>query len=137
MTKVLYLDANVFIHPTLYTGERADAARAILAAVAAGREPAVTCALTLDEVVWAIGKEAGREAGLRAARAILDLPNLRILPVREADVRLALDLLREKRRLAPRDAVHAACALNAGVFTVASDDSDFDAVPGLTRRPLA
>lgn len=137
MRRLLYLDANVFVYPVLHTGPKSDAAAALLARVEAGKEPAATCALTLDEVVWVVAKEAGRDVSLRHARLILDLPHLRILPVREADIRLALDLMGPRRKLSPRDAVHAAAAIGAGIYTVVSDDADFDTVDELSRRPLA
>lgn len=134
---MLYLDANVFVYPILHSGPKSDAAAKLLGQVESGHEPAATASLAIDEVVWVVGKNAGREAALRAGRLMLDLPNLRILPVREAELRLALDLMQERRSLSPRDAVHAACALNSGVFTIVSDDEDFDELDGLERRPLA
>lgn len=135
--EVLYLDANVFIYPVLYTGPKSDAASALLSHVGSGDEPGATCALTLDEVVWVVGKNAGREAALKTARLVLDLPNLRVLPVKESDVRRALDLMADHSKLSPRDALHASCAIGAGIFTIITDDADFDRVPGLSRRPLS
>jgi predicted nucleic acid-binding protein len=134
---VLYLDANVFIYPVLHRGPKSDAAAALLRQVQAGDEAAATCTLTLDEIVWVVAKHAGREAALEAARLVLDLPHLRMLPVREVDARLALELLRKRRKLSPRDALHAACAIGHGIFTVVSDDADFDTLNEIERRPLA
>src|SRR5438067_148523 len=134
---MLYLDANVFIYPVLHRGPKSEAAAALLARVEAGEEPAATSALTLDEVLWVVGKNAGRDVALRHAQLLLDLPHLRIVPVRDTEVRSALDLMRAHRKLSPRDAVHAAAAIGAGIFTIVSDDSDFDPVSELTRRPLA
>lgn len=137
MSPLLYLDANVFIHPVLYDDAKARGAAELLRRVSEGVEPAATCSLTLDEVAWVVGKQAGRDAALRHARLILDLPHLKVLPVRETEVRLALDLMGEHRRLSPRDAIHAASAIGAGIYTIVSDDSDLDVVPELTLRPLA
>ncbi|MEA3201361.1 MAG: uncharacterized protein QOE90_2789 [Thermoplasmata archaeon] len=134
---MLYLDANVLIYPVLHTGPKSDAAAALLARLEAGKEHAATSSLTLDEVLWVVGKNAGRDVALRHAELVLGLPRLRILPVRDAEVRAALDLMRAHRKLSPRDAIHAATAMGAGIFTVVSDDADFDAVDGLERRPLA
>lgn len=133
---MIYLDANVFIYPVLHKGPKSDAAATLLKRVEAGEEPASTSALTLDEIVWIVGKRAGRDVALRHARLVLDLPHLRVLPVRETDVRRALDLMLDERKLSPRDAIHAAVALGAGIHTIASDDEDFDRVPTLRRRPL-
>jgi predicted nucleic acid-binding protein len=134
---MLYLDANVFIYPVLYDGPRAQAAAKLLARVEAGSEPAATCALTFDEVFWVIARYAGRDAALRHASLLLGLPHLRVLPVREVETAIALDLLRQHRKLSPRDAIHAAASINAGIFTIVSDDDDFDEVPALKRQRLA
>ena len=133
---MLYLDANVFIYPVLYDGPRSRAATKLLARVESGKEPAATCALTFDEVFWVIARHAGRDAALRHASLLLGMPHLRVLPVREVETAVALDFLRQHRKLSPRDAIHAASSINAGIFTIVSDDSDFDEVPALDRRPL-
>ncbi|MEW6222967.1 MAG: hypothetical protein AB1476_06695 [Candidatus Hadarchaeota archaeon] len=44
----------------------------------------------------------------------------------------AIDLT-EKYGLKPRDATHAACSLNHAIFSMISDDLDFDAVKELKR----
>lgn len=133
---LLYLDTSVFIHPILHRGPKAEAAREVLSRVASGEEAAATCALSIDEIGWAVARDAGRDTALHAARLVLDLPHLRVLPVRDVDAQHAIELMRDLRRLAPRDALHAACALGASIRTIVSDDADFDQVPRLARRPL-
>lgn len=131
-----YLDANVFVYPALYEGPLADRAVRVLARVAAG-EGAVTAALTIDEVVHAVRKRGAPEASLHQGHLVLGMPNLRVLPVTADTMRAALGLMERVPPLRPRDAVHAATAIQAGVFTIVSDDKDFDKVPGLRREPLA
>lgn len=134
---MLYLDANVFVYPVIHRGPKADAAAALLAGVEAGLEDCATSTLTIDEVAWALARAAGRDVALNMVELILDLPGLRILPVRDIEARRALQLMRAVRKLAPRDALHAACALQAGIHTIVSDDEDFERVPKLDRRALA
>lgn len=80
MTRVLYLDANVFIYPVLHRGPKSDAAAALLQRIEAGGEPAATCALTMDEITWVVAKNAGRDVALRTTRLVLDLAHLQISP---------------------------------------------------------
>lgn len=136
MKGVLYLDANVFIYPVLHRGPKSEAAAVLLQRIEAGKEPAATCSLTMDEITWIVAKNAGRDVALRMTRLVLDISHLQILPVRDVEIRLALDLMRDRRKLSPRDAIHAAAALRAGIHTIVSDDADFDAVPEIERRPL-
>lgn len=133
---MLYLDANVFLYPVLYEGKKSAAAARLLQRVEAGEQPAATCALTMDEVFWILARRVGRDAALRHGELLLRLPHLRILPVRGAEARLALELLGEHRSLSPRDAIHAAASIGAGIFTIVSDDADFDEVADMERRAL-
>lgn len=133
---MLYLDANVFIYPALYDDDKAKAAAALLARVQGGQEEALTCALTIDEVLYVVGKYAGRDAGIRVGKAALSLPNLGLLPVTADDVRAAVTLMEAAARPQPRDAIHAAVALKHHATTVVSDDEIFGKIDGLKRRPL-
>lgn len=131
-----YLDANVFIYAALYTGDEGDAARQILRDTGAGVPPAVTSVLTLDEVAWVIRRQEDHAAALRETSRLLAFPNLFLLDVKPKHMVVALGLMESYPRLRPRDALHAATALDAGVFSICSTDADFDVVPQLTRIPL-
>lgn len=131
-----YLDANVFIYAAVYDTPRGEAARDILHRIGGGDDGGVTSSLTVDEVVWKLMGLADRDAAIDEGRRMLDLPGIRLLDVTGQDVHHALRLMDDHGQLSPRDAIHAACALNAGVFTVVSDDPDFDDVAGLDRESL-
>lgn len=134
---MLYLDANVFIHPALYDDAKAKFAAALLDQVKRGRERAVTSALTIDEVVYIIQKHAGRDSALRAARAILAFPNLSVVPATADEILSALDLIEHPPHPQPRDAIHAATALKHEAAAVVSDEAIFAKIPGLKHRALA
>lgn len=134
---MLYLDANVFIYPVLYRGVKAARAKHILESVVRGGESAATASLTIDEVVWAFLNRLGRREAIRQGQRILAFPNLRVLDVRAQDVHGALGLMDRYAQLQPRDAVHAAVAINAGIFTIISDDADFEGVREVNHRGLS
>lgn len=131
-----YLDANVFLYAALYEGPKANRAVDILRELHDGAAPAVTSMLTIDEIAWKTQRLATRDAALAEAGSILRLPNLRLLPATAETMREAVLLMEQVPHLKPRDAVHAATAFAAGIFTIISDDKDFDKVPGLRREPL-
>lgn len=130
---MIYLEASAFLYPALYRDVKAARAQDLLRSIVEGEESGITASLTFDEVVYKVGKLLGRQAALEAADVLLAFPNLRIVSVGPDHLRSATALLREHPKMAPRDAIHAAVALEAGVSAIASDDRDLDGVPGLRR----
>jgi len=131
---MLYLDSNVFIYAAMNSEEPGDRARSLLQEIQQGKERGETSALTFDEVFWAV-KKYSQEAALEACQALLNFPNLEILP---ADRELALSALRiiEEYSLAPRDAIHAATAIAGTADFIVSTDTHFDKIVELRRRSL-
>ena len=133
-TNVLYLDANVFIYAAINTEELGEKARSLLGRIQQGEEKAETSALTFDEVFWAV-KKHNLELAFTAAEAMLNFPNLEIIPADREAVRSALQIIREYH-LAPRDAIHAATAIAEKVDCIVSTDAHFDRVKELKRKKL-
>jgi hypothetical protein len=131
---VLYLDANVFIYATINTEELGEKARSLLGRIQQGEEKAETSALTFDEVFWAV-KKHNLELAFTAAEAMLNFPNLEIIPADREAVRSALQIIREYH-LAPRDAIHAATAIAEKADFIVSTDAHFDRVKELKRKKL-
>jgi predicted nucleic acid-binding protein len=131
---VLYLDTNIFIYATINTQDLGEKARSLLQKIQQGEEKAETSALTFDEVFWAV-KKHNLELAFEACQALLNFPNLEIIPADRELAFSALQLIREYH-LAPRDAMHAATAIAEKADCVVSTDADFDRVKGLKRRPL-
>ena len=120
-----YLDSNVFVYAALYDGPKA-----------AGREPAATASLTVDEVVWILSQEADRGVALEQGERLLSVPNLSVLDVTAQTMLGVLRHMDAYDHLTPRDATHLAAMIDHGVFTVVSDDADFDRVDEVERQPL-
>lgn len=129
---MIYIDSNVFIFAALNREELGEKARAILKDVQEGKKAAATSALTFDEVAWKILHARGFEAALLAAQDILEMPSLLLLDVNASVLATSVNLMK-LYRIFPRDAIHAACALNSSIFTIISEDKDFDKVKGIKR----
>lgn len=128
---MIFVDANIFVYGFGPPSQHAEAARQALQE--AGEAATIaTSYLVLDEFVWASRRVGGQRAATRVARQILDLPSLRLLPIRESETRAALDLMDEPG-LTPHDAAHAATALGHGCQAILSTDEDFDQLDGLER----
>jgi len=132
---VIYLDAGVFLSAALDKGAKGKRARELLREVQGGKTPAATSALTFDEVFWIVKKHRSFDDALQASKALLEMPNLIFLEVND-EVLWRSHALAEQYKLNPRDAIHAACALTHGIFTMVSEDEDFDRVKEIERRNL-
>ncbi len=131
---MLYLDSNVFIYAAINTKDFGENARALLQKIQQGEMRAETSALTFDEVFWAVRKH-DVEAAFEACQALLNFPNLGIVPVDRELVTFALQLIKE-HHLAPRDAIHAATAIAGKADAIVSTDAHFDKIEELKRRTL-
>lgn len=131
-----YLDANVFVFAVLDEGPRGERARALLRKVVGEDGRAATSTLAIDEVVWSLQGEGPRDVAIQEGQRLMDLPNLEVFDVTAEDTFDALSLMEDEDTLDPRDAIHAAVAINHGIFTVVSDDPDLDGLPDVERQGL-
>ena len=132
---VLYLDANIFIFAALNTEKEGAKAVGLLTKIQLGEEKAVTSALTFDEVFWEVKRNRGVEKALETAEAMLNFPNLEILPANKETASSAIQIIK-KYNLAPRDALHAATAIAEKVDYVVTTDAHFSKVKELKVKGL-
>ncbi|HIE33934.1 MAG TPA: PIN domain-containing protein [Candidatus Altiarchaeales archaeon] len=92
---------------------------------------------SIDEVIGAIWRESDREKAIKEGLRILEFPNLRVLSVESKHLHSGMNLMKRYKELKPRDAIHLAVSLRAGVFRIVSDDPDFDDVKEIEREKLA
>jgi hypothetical protein len=129
---MIYLDANVFLNATLNQEDEGEKARNLIRKLQKVEIAAATSALSFDEVFWIVKKHRDFMSALRAAKALLEVPNLTFLEVNDETLWSAYNLA-EKYRLDPRDAIHIACALDHAIFTIISEDEHFDKVKEIRR----
>lgn len=133
-----YADSNVFIYPVVAdakTEAKSASSKKILLQIATGKLEAATCYLTWDETVWVLKKFLGRDIAFAEGKRFLEFPNLKFLKVDGQIISRAQDLI-AKYEIKPRDAIHAACALENGIKEIISSDPDFDEVKELKRIQL-
>lgn len=130
-----YIDSNVFIYPIVAdekNGSKSTSSKKVLLQIATGKLDAATCYLTWDEMVWVLKKFFGRDVALTGGKRFLEFPNLKFLKVDGLIINHAQELI-TKYEIKPRDAIHAACALENGIKEIISYDPDFDRVKELRR----
>ena len=134
---VVYLDANIFVFPVICSDERADKSVQILKKMVIGDLPAVTSALTLDEVTWALLKfTRDRDLAIKEGLKILQFDNLHIISVDQQVMYEAFQLMKKYHSLKPRDAIHLSVALAIHATSFVSDDRGFDVVTEIKRQSL-
>ena len=106
---MMYLDANVFLNATLNQEDEGEKARNLIEKLQKAEIAAATSTLRFDEVFWIVKKHRNFINALRAAKALLEIPNLTFLEVNDETLWSAYNLA-EKYKLDPRDAIHIACA---------------------------
>ncbi|MEM4142995.1 MAG: type II toxin-antitoxin system VapC family toxin [Candidatus Bathyarchaeia archaeon] len=132
---LLYIDSNVFLYPIVYDAKvvgEAQKSKGFLLKVAEGAVEVCTSTITWDEIAWVIRKIFGFNLSAEQSRKFLSFPNLKLVGVKKSTVLRAQEIM-EKYQVKPRDAIHAATALENNVVEIVSYDKDFEKVEGLKR----
>lgn len=124
-----YIDANIFIQAVLRDDKKSIN---ILEKIIKKDFVAVTNILSWDELVFVIGKFLNRNVASIEGKKFLKFPNVEFIETKKETILKAQKLI-EKYPLKPRDAIHAATAINLGIKEIISEDSDFDKIKELKR----
>jgi predicted nucleic acid-binding protein len=108
----------------------------VLERVGEGELDAVTSTEVVQEILYVLIRRGFRETGLKLARHTIELLG-GLLPVTQADISTACDLIGRYPALPTRDAIHAATMLNNGISGIITADGHFDEVQGIRRFPLS
>lgn len=124
-----YVDSNIFINVFLGDQELSKKSEKILEIIKDGKIIGFTSLLTYDEIFWKVKRMRSREQAIQACSILLGFQNLRFVEVTQEIISLAHKLL-QKYELGPRDAIHAASAINENCVML-SFDKDFKKVKEL------
>lgn len=128
----LLLDANIAVYAMGQDNPLRDPCRRLLERAAEGEFRAYASTEMIQEVVHHRLRKTGDRA--LATRNGRDLAaTCTTLAFDREILDLALDLIERGPTIRGRDAVHAATAIAYGIERIASTDSAFDAIPGITR----
>jgi predicted nucleic acid-binding protein len=132
---LIFIDSNI---PMYVVGEdhpHKIAAQGALERLAGERRRLVTSSEVLQELLHryvSIGRRDAIEPVFEAVRGIVDV----VLPVVEADVLAAKELVHSHPRLSARDAVHLAVMRSHQITEILSFDRGFDGIVGVARLAL-
>jgi predicted nucleic acid-binding protein len=131
---LIFVDANIPMYLTGSDDHLRAQAQGSLERLAGERRPLVTSSEVLQELLHrylSSGRRDAIEPVFDVIRAIVE----EVLPVEEADVLAAKDLVHTHPKLSARDAVHVAVMRRHEITEILSFDRGFDAVTGIARLP--
>lgn len=132
MTRV-FIDTNVLVYTLGEEHPYREPCRRIVQLLADGRFEGETNVEVIQEFIHVRERRSRhRDETLQRAREYIELFTA-VHGFEARDLDRSMTLLSAVPGLPPRDAVHAATAINRGLGTILSADRDFDAVSGLTR----
>ena len=132
MDDAVLIDAAIALYALGELGPARDRSRALIDELAAGRGRAYASVEMVQEVVHHRLRRTGdRARAVRESRLITGA--MVILDFDREVLDLSLDLIERVPTIRGRDAVHAATAIAYGIGAIASPDTAFDGIPGLTR----
>jgi hypothetical protein len=124
-----YIDANIFIQGILREDNKS---KEIVLKIANNEFIGVTSVLSWDEVVFIVRKFLGKDIAKREGYKFFRLPNIIFADAKKEIIMKAQKLV-EEYDLKPRDAIHAATAINLDINEIISEDDDFDKIKELKR----
>ena len=133
--EMVYIDVNIFINNLLYDIEEnmeAMKSNTFLQKVIKKEILGITSALTWDEFTWIVKLSLGKDVAVEKGKEFLVFPNLLIKNVTLSILHKAQELT-SKYNIRPREAIHAACALENNVDLICSFDEDFDKIKETKR----
>lgn len=137
MLRPFFIDTVAFVALIKSADEFRPSALKLLQNVHEGNQPARASAISLLEVAYVVRKLGGTAEDVsKAIHACLSIKNLDFLPITPEIIRQASDhMILYKLQLS--DAVIAASMAQENMDHLASEDTDFDRVPFLTRVSLS
>ncbi len=130
----MYIDSNIFIHSTVNKNKMGENCRKVIEKIENESLNAASSYLVLDEVLWILQNEIGKEDALESTKMFLSLP-IKWVDVKRDIMYQSLQIY-DSSNLDPRDAIHLASMKKEKLTVLLSEDDDFDGIEGIERRSV-
>jgi len=133
MSKSIYfIDTNIFLYSVGRDHPLKPGSVAVIHRIRDGELTAVINTEIIQEILYHFQSIKQLLIGIRLAKDAVSISS-RILPVEEADLSLAIELLESYPKLQTRDAFHAATMIHKGIKEIISTDPHFDLIHEIKR----
>lgn len=127
-----FVDSNVFLYALGAEHRYREPCRRLIELADAGRLRPEASVELVQEILWVRARRLDdRRQALQDARDVAELCVLH--PLEARDLEAAMALYEDHPTITPRDAVHAATAIERGVRRIVSADRHLDDIAGLGR----
>jgi predicted nucleic acid-binding protein len=133
MSNPIYLiDTNIFLYSVGRDHPLKPASITAIHRIRDGQITAVINTEIIQEVLYHFQSIKQLPIGIRLAKDAVSI-SVRILPVEETDLSLAIELLESYPKIQIRDAFHAATMIHNGIKKIISTDPHFDLIHEIKR----
>lgn len=127
-----FVDSNVFLYALGAEHRYREPCRRLIEHADAGRVRPEASVELVQEILWVRARRLDdRRQALQDARDVAELCVLH--PLEAHDLEAAMALYGDNATITPRDAVHAATAIERGAAHIVSANRHLDGIPGLER----
>lgn len=130
---MIFLDSGVIIALADKGDELHEAAYALVKSIVAGGESIFITSHVFDEILTYTRRKIGEREAEKAMEFLLNTKKLEIIMPELETFDSALGYFKDYKDFSFCDALSAALMKEYGIRKILSFDSDFDAVPGITR----
>ena len=128
----IYIDSNIFIYAAINNETMGKKAKNFISEIKDGKYKAYTSTLTVDEFLWRVQKEVGKELASESAIIFSTLANLELISIDTKIITNAIEIYKIEK-LDPRDSIHLAAMKEKNISIIVSTDPDFDKIKNIKR----
>jgi predicted nucleic acid-binding protein len=132
-TSGYYLDSSTLIHAVDKDAEYHKECLGIINRAAKGQIKAATSLETLEETLFILSKLTSPATALRVTNDYLRMSKIKKIGLSVPIFEHALEILEMTRIKRPKDAINVATMLEDGIFSIISEDKEYDCVRSIQR----
>lgn len=129
---IYFIDTNIAMYSAGKESQYKKSCLSIMEALSNGEIRGVTSVEVYQEILYRYKSLRLLLSGVKLID-YLDSLLIDVLPVRQPDIKIAIQLMKAHKNIKCRDAIHAAVMISNNISTIISTDSHFDCIDVIKR----